>query len=115
MLSRRARGNRAGCSFRAWLRNSTSLGWVQIASVTAAVGLGIVAAGPAEAQQVPASAFQPYNPASASSIQAGPFSLYAVPVDEIQPGQLNVGSSEVARKMYGWDTLTPSQIQSTLL
>jgi outer membrane autotransporter protein len=115
MLSRRAREHRNHTSIRAWLFSSTSLGWVQIASVTAAVGLGVVAAGPADAQQLPASAFQSYNPVNASSIQAGPFALYTVPVDEIQPGQLNVGSSEVARKMYGWDTLTPSQIQSTLL
>ncbi len=61
------------------------------------------------------SAFQIYNASSASTIQAGPFALYAVPVDEIQPGQLNVGFSEIARKMYGWDILTPSQLQSTLL
>ncbi|MGC1776384.1 MAG: autotransporter domain-containing protein [Xanthobacteraceae bacterium] len=63
----------------------------------------------------PASVFQPYVAADAASIEAGPFALYSVPVDVIQPGQLNVGFSEIERKMYGWDTLTPSQIQSTLL
>jgi autotransporter-associated beta strand protein len=89
-----------------------------IAGVTAAAaGLGIFAVVPANAQSLPfpVSAFQTYSAASASSIVPGPFALYTVPVDEIQPGQLNVGFSEIERKMYGWDTLTPAQIQSTLL
>ena len=83
----------------------------------AAAGLAIFPVVPADAQSLPlpVSAFQTYSAASASSIVPGPFALYTVPVDEIQPGQLNVGFSEVERKMYGWDTLTPSQIQATLL
>jgi fibronectin-binding autotransporter adhesin len=88
-----------------------------IAGFAAAAGLGVFAVVPAAAQSLPfpASAFQTYNPAAASSIVPGPFALYTVPVDEIQPGQLNVGFSEIERKIYGWDILTPSQLQATLL
>jgi autotransporter-associated beta strand protein len=87
----------------------------RIAGLTAAVGLGLFAAAAEAQQSLPVSAFQTYNPANAATIVPGPFSLFTVPVDEIQPGQLNVGFSEVERKMYGWDTLTPAQIQATLL
>ena len=41
----------------------------------AAIGVGFVAALPANAGQLPASAFQIYNPSQAGSIQAGPFAL----------------------------------------
>jgi fibronectin-binding autotransporter adhesin len=81
----------------------------------AAIGLGFVAASPAGADQLPASAFQVYNPANASFIQAGPFALYAVPVDQLQPTQMNEGFSEVNTKTNGFNILAPSQLQGNLL
>jgi fibronectin-binding autotransporter adhesin len=86
-------------------------------TAVAVTGFAVLGVAPAHAQSSPftASAFQTYNAADASSIVPGPFALYTVPVDQIQPGQLNVGFSEIARKIYGWDILTPSQLQSTLL
>ena len=81
----------------------------------AAIGLGFVAASPAGADQLPASAFQVYNPANASLIQAGPFALYAVPVGQLQPTQMNEGFSEVNTKTNGFNILAPSQLPGNLL
>jgi outer membrane autotransporter protein len=86
-----------------------------VASVAAAAGLGVFTADRANAGQLPASLFQTYNAASASSIQAGPFSLYMVPVDQIHPTQLNEGFTEVDKKADGFNILLPSQLQSNLL
>jgi autotransporter-associated beta strand protein len=69
----------------------------------------------ASAGQLPLSAFQTYSAASASSIQAGPFSLYAVPVNSIAPTQLNEGFNEVNKKTAGFDLLAPSQLTANLL
>jgi fibronectin-binding autotransporter adhesin len=84
-------------------------------TAAAAAGLGILTVVPADAQSLPASAFQTYNAANASSIVAGPFALYSVPVDELQPTQMNEGLTEVDAKTTGFDILPPSQLQSNLL
>ena len=81
----------------------------------AAIGVGFVAALPANAGQLPASAFQIYNPSQAGSIQAGPFALYAVPADQLQPTQMNEGFAEVNTKTNGFNILAPSQLQGNLL
>ena len=81
----------------------------------AAIGFSFVAALPAHAGQLPASAFQVYNPANASSIQAGPFALYTVPVDQLQPTQMNEGFTEVNAKTNGFNLLLPSQLNANLL
>ncbi|HEX4408439.1 MAG TPA: autotransporter domain-containing protein [Xanthobacteraceae bacterium] len=108
MLSRqRARRNR--------LRASTSLYRIPVASV-AAVGLSCLISAAAQAGQLPISAFQTYIPGSASSIVAGPFALYAVPLNLIQPAQINVGLAEVAKKTTGWDILpSNAAVTSALL
>jgi autotransporter-associated beta strand protein len=71
--------------------------------------------GQAQAGQLPLSAFQTYNPANAAGIQAGPLSLYSVPVDSIQPTQMNEGLTEVGKKTAAFDLLAPSQLQANLL
>jgi fibronectin-binding autotransporter adhesin len=78
-------------------------------------GFFLAAASRAEAQQLPFGAFQTYNAAAASSIVAGPFALYTVPVDSLLPTQMNEGFTEVGAKTTGFDLLTPSQLQSNLL
>jgi hypothetical protein len=113
MLSRGAREHRAGYSFRAWLRSSTSL--ASVASVAAAAGLGVLTSDRAAAGQLPASVFQTYSAANASSIPVGPFSLYVVPVDQLRPTQMNEGFTEVDKKADGFNILPPSQLQSNLL
>src|SRR5215469_12451641 len=65
--------------------------------------------------QLTASAFQAYDPSSASGIQPGPFALYSVGVDQILPTQMNEGLAEVDAKISGWNLLAPSQLQSTAL
>jgi fibronectin-binding autotransporter adhesin len=86
---------------------------VSIAGVTAAVGLSVINAEPARAGQLPASVFQVYNPANASTIQPGPFSLFTVPVDQLLPTQMNEGFTEVDKKATGFDILQPSQQETT--
>jgi autotransporter-associated beta strand protein len=113
MLSRRAREHRAGYSFRAWLFGSTSLGWASVAGVAAAAGFGVFTGDPANAGQLSASVFQVYNPANASSIVAGPFALYTVPVDSLAPTQMNEGFAEVDKKATGFNILQPSQQETT--
>ncbi len=70
---------------------------------------------PASAGQLPLSAFQTYDPSSASSIVAGPFSLYQVPLSNLKPTQMNAGFAEVGKKMAGWDLLSPAALTPTLL
>jgi fibronectin-binding autotransporter adhesin len=65
--------------------------------------------------QLPSSAFQAYDPSNASSVQPGPFALYAVSVDQILPTQMNEGLAEVDSKISGWNIVDPSDLQSTLL
>lgn len=81
--------------------------------ITPAIMLAV--GSPASAGQVAASAFQTYNSANAASIQPGPFSLYAVPVESLLPTQINEGPAEVGKKTAGFDLLAPSQLQSNLL
>jgi autotransporter-associated beta strand protein len=69
----------------------------------------------AHAGQLTASAFQTYDPTTASSIVPGPFSLFQVPLSSIRPTQMNEGFSEVGKKVTGFDLLAPSQLQSNLL
>ncbi len=80
----------------------------------AAIAL-LAGSGNALAQTLPANAFQQYDPANSAAIQPGLFSLFAVPVDELEPTQPNVGDSEVAKKTADWNLLDPSQLQATLL
>lgn len=94
---------------RAWLRGSSSLRSVSIVGVMARVGLSLISAEPASAGQLPASVFQVYNPANASTIQLGPFSLFTVPVDQLLPTQMNEGFTEVDKKATGFDIVQPSQ------
>lgn len=56
--------------------------------------------------QLPASAFQTYDPADADTVEAGPFALYQVTVDDLSATQLNVGFTEVDKKADGFDELT---------
>jgi fibronectin-binding autotransporter adhesin len=94
-----------------------SLKWTPVAGLTVMAAVFFFAApvGANAQQQLPVSAFQVYNAANAGSIVPGAFSLFEVPVFQIQPGQLNVGFAEVGNKQSGWDLLTPSQLQSALL
>jgi fibronectin-binding autotransporter adhesin len=80
---------------------------------TVAAGFAVIAVLPARAGQLTAGAFTTYNAANASSVQPGPFALYAVPVDQLQPTQLNEGFTEVGKKTTGFDILQPSQLSST--
>ena len=86
-----------------------------VAGIAAAAGLAVLTADRAEAGQLPASVFQTYSAANAGSIQAGPFALFTVPVDQLHPTQLNEGFSEVDKKADGFNLLLPSQLQSNLL
>ena len=93
-----------------------SFGWTPVVSLTfAAIGLFVAAAGIANAQQIPVSAFQSYNAAAANAIVAGPFALYSVPVDSLLPTQMNEGFTEVGAKTTGFNLLTPSQLRASLL
>ena len=97
MMSRRSRAGRAW--LRTWLCGSTSLAWLPHTGLAiAAIGSGILCSEPVQAGQLSVSDFQPYNAANASSIPAGPFSLYTVPVDQLQPTQMNEGFTEVNKK-----------------
>ena len=53
--------------------------------------IAIAASGGAHAGQLPASAFQTYDPTQASSIVPGAFALFVVPVDSLRATQLNEG------------------------
>ena len=90
---------------------STFLRKLKIGLLTACA----IPTGAAMAQQLPASAFQTYSAADASAIQAGPFSLYTGPVDQLQPTQMNEGFTAVDAKTNGLDITQPSQLQASLL
>ena len=101
VVDRRVR--RAGaCAFRVALLGSVSF-------------LAMGCLGDAQAGQLTTSAFQPYNAANAGSIQAGPFSLFTVPVAPLLPTQMNEGFTEVDKKATGFDILPPSQLTSNLI
>src|SRR5580698_7302816 len=60
--------------------------------------------------------FQAYNPADASTVEAGPLALYTVAVDSILPTQMNEGFAEVDAKAAGYDLFTNiSQVETDLL
>ncbi|MDR3461360.1 MAG: ParB-like protein [Beijerinckiaceae bacterium] len=82
--------------------------------VTPAILLA-VSGGTVSAGQLPLSAFSAYNPASASTIVPGTTALYAVPVASLLATQLNEGFTEVSKKATGFDLLSPSQLQASLL
>jgi autotransporter-associated beta strand protein len=87
----------------------------RLALLCSVSALAIGAAGSGHAGQLAASAFETYDPAMASAIVPGPFSLFQVPVDSLHPTQLNEGFTEVGKKAAGFDLLAPSQLQSNLL
>ena len=109
-MSRMQRGRRPVGGRLACLKQAPVAGLAVLAA-----GFFLAISGGASAQQLPASAFQAYNAATASSIVAGPFSLYTVPVDSLLPTQMNEGFTEVGAKTTGFDLLTPSQLQASLL
>ena len=51
---------------------------------------------------------QPYNASDASAVVAGPLAIYAVPVDDIAPTQMNEGFTEVDAKAAAFDLFTTS-------
>ena len=66
----------------------------------------------------PASDFniQPYSASAASTISAGPLALYAVPVDDIAPTQMNEGFAEVDAKAAAYDLITSlTQLEADLI
>ncbi|WP_170850006.1 MULTISPECIES: autotransporter domain-containing protein [unclassified Beijerinckia] len=67
------------------------------------------------AGQLPATAFQNYDPSAASGIVAGPLALYTVHVNDILPTQLNLGFAEVGKKVTAYDLLTAAGVQNDLL
>jgi autotransporter-associated beta strand protein len=87
----------------------------RLALLCSVSAIAIGAAGSAHAGQLAASAFQTYDPTTASSIVPGTFALFAVPVDSLHPTQLNEGLTEVGKKTAGFDLLAPSMLQSNLL
>ncbi len=85
-------------------RSRSALRMALLGSVSAlAIGAMVGLSDPAAAGQLPLSAFQTYDASSASSIVAGPFSLYQVPLSSLKPTQMNAGFAEVGKKMAGWD------------
>jgi autotransporter-associated beta strand protein len=73
--------------------------------MAAAMAAAMSMAGSAHAQ-FSTSAFTPYNPADASTIQPGLFSLYSIPVESLIPTQLNVGDAEVDAKAAAFNQIT---------
>jgi autotransporter-associated beta strand protein len=67
--------------------------------------------------QLTAADFQAYpsDTTADDEIAAGPLALYYVPVDLIAPTQMNEGFAEVGKKAAGFDLLTSSELQATLL
>jgi autotransporter-associated beta strand protein len=66
--------------------------------------------------QLTAANFTTYNPANASSIEAGPLALYSVSVDSILPTQLNEGFAEVDAKAAAYDRFSSlAQVETDLL
>jgi autotransporter-associated beta strand protein len=60
--------------------------------------------------------FQAYDPANASTIEAGPLALYSVSVDSILPTQLNEGYAEIDAKAAAYDLFSSlAQVEADLL
>jgi fibronectin-binding autotransporter adhesin len=83
--------------------------------LAAAALIWLLCAGKGAHAQVSIYEFTPYDPADASSVTPGIFSLYSVPVNSLAPTQFNVGFSEVAKKEADWNLVPASQLQTTLL
>lgn len=77
--------------------------------------LALTAAAPALAGQLGQTAFQNYDPNAAASIVAGPFALYSVGVNAVNSTQINLGLTEVGKKVTGYDLLAPSALNANLL
>jgi autotransporter-associated beta strand protein/autotransporter passenger strand-loop-strand repeat protein len=58
----------------------------------------------------------PYDSSTAGTISAGPLALFAVPVDDIAPTQLNEGFAEVDAKAAAYDLFTnPTEVEADLI
>src|SRR5580704_6951008 len=73
--------------------------------IAAMVGVAMLALDGSAHAQLTGSDFQSYNPASASSITPGLFSLYSLPVDSLIPTQINVGNAETTAKANSFDLI----------
>jgi fibronectin-binding autotransporter adhesin len=106
-----ARRYRRGNLGEAFARGVVSRG--RSITALAVFGAGLVAGSATGlAGQLPASAFQAYNPANAASILPGPFALYTVNVNTLHATQLNVGFTEVDHKAAGFNILTSASALS---
>jgi autotransporter-associated beta strand protein len=66
--------------------------------------------------QLTSANFQAYDPANASTIEAGPLALYSVSVDSILPTQQNEGYAEVDAKAAAYDLFSSlAQVEADLL
>ena len=66
--------------------------------------------------QLNTSVIQTYNPADASSVQAGPFAVYAVSLDTLDPTQENEGFTEVDTKAAAFNELSSlAAVESDIL
>jgi hypothetical protein len=98
---------------RVWGGRKNSLRQMGAGRATAvAAGIGVFIAVPSHAGQLTASVLQPYSASNASSIAPGPFSLFTVSVQQLEPTQLNEGFTEVDKKATGFNILQPSQLSS---
>lgn len=102
-------GRRTFCVARRSLRE------LRLAALLASAACGLFIASSAQADQLTASAFVSYSTVNPSTIQPGPFALYTVSLDSLLPTQINEGYAEVDKKIAGFDLLTPSQLQPSLL
>jgi len=86
-----------------------------LAALVSTTALVAVPNGFSLAGQLPISAFQAYNNATAAAIVPGPFALYSVNVNSLKPTQIDEGFAEVNKKAAGFDLLSPAQLQPYLL
>jgi autotransporter-associated beta strand protein len=92
-----------------------NFGALLVAGLVSPLILAAVGGGAAQAGQLTASDFTAYDPATASTITPGPFSLYEVSVDSLRPTQENEGLTEVGKKAAGFDLDTSATLQPDLL
>jgi len=105
-------------SWRGASCGSSVCGSLRRLSLATTALVGFVAAGslPAFAGQLVAADFTTYDASNASSIAAGPFSLYAVSLNSLLPTQMNEGYVEVSKKATGFDLIgSASALQANLL
>src|SRR5277367_1700812 len=67
--------------------------------------------------QLTSTDFQAYPSTTAAedAITPGPNALFSVSLDSLLPTQMNEGFAEVDKKADGFNDLTPSQLQASLL